>query len=235
MYNEYIGYDWYHRYDRYNWYNHYYNVYVYYYLIGLGLVLEAQIPENVVDQMKESSVNHWNLPGNSSIGWLPAMKEAGIQKTYPPSVQQTLTSRFEHGVMLAWSNADSGAQVVKFWGSGAGPSPADRPRRGWRTWWGRWESLCRPLARRWGGRVGPGFEVRPGLAPVVCWHGKKNEKNDELAVNLHVYSMNQAILAMECEWARDCHVTSQSYSFAHAAVAAQHAQPTGSVLWSASV
>ncbi len=34
-----------------------YNALQYYYLLGLGLVLEAQIPENVVDQMKEALVD----------------------------------------------------------------------------------------------------------------------------------------------------------------------------------
>ncbi len=33
------------------------NAFHYYYLLGLGLVLEAQIPENVVDQMKEALVD----------------------------------------------------------------------------------------------------------------------------------------------------------------------------------
>jgi hypothetical protein len=35
-----------------------FNAYKYYYLVCLGLVLEAQIPENVVDQMKQGLVNH---------------------------------------------------------------------------------------------------------------------------------------------------------------------------------
>jgi hypothetical protein len=57
------------------------NVYNIYYLFCLGLVLEAQIPENVVNQMKEFLVNHGNLPDNCSIGRVPATKEAVSQKT----------------------------------------------------------------------------------------------------------------------------------------------------------
>ena len=49
--------------------------------------------------MKEVLVNNWNLPDNSPLGSVPVMKEAGSQKTYPHSIKQTLTSRFEHRVM----------------------------------------------------------------------------------------------------------------------------------------
>ncbi len=73
-------------------------IYNFYYLIGLGFVLEAQIPENVVDQMKEPLVNHWNLLDNSSLGRVPATKE-GTQNSCTSSIKQTLTSRFEHPVM----------------------------------------------------------------------------------------------------------------------------------------
>ncbi len=59
-------------------------------VICLDLLLEAQIPGNVIDQMKESLVNCWNLPDNSSIGRVSAMKEEGSLKTYPPSIQQHL-------------------------------------------------------------------------------------------------------------------------------------------------
>ena len=47
MYNAYNAYDTYNT----------YNAYKHCYLVGMGLVLEAQIPENVVDQMKEALVN----------------------------------------------------------------------------------------------------------------------------------------------------------------------------------
>ena len=53
--------------------------------------------------MKEALVNHWNLPDNSSLGRVPVTKEAGSQKTYPHSIKQTLTSRFEHRVMCSRS------------------------------------------------------------------------------------------------------------------------------------
>jgi hypothetical protein len=49
-----------------------YNVYNIYYLICLGLILEAQIRENVVYQMKEFLVNHGNLHDNCSIDQMPA-------------------------------------------------------------------------------------------------------------------------------------------------------------------
>ncbi len=37
--------------------NNTYNAYKHCHLVCMGLVLEAQIPENVVDQMKEALVN----------------------------------------------------------------------------------------------------------------------------------------------------------------------------------
>jgi hypothetical protein len=46
------------------------------------LVLESQIPENVVNQMKEALVNRWNIPDNSSLGSVSVKKEAGSQITY---------------------------------------------------------------------------------------------------------------------------------------------------------
>ncbi len=49
------------------------------YLLGLCLVLEARIPENVVDQMNQTLVNQWNLLDNSSLCRVPATKEAGSQ------------------------------------------------------------------------------------------------------------------------------------------------------------
>ena len=64
----------------------------------MGLVLEAQIPENVVDQMKEALVNQCLLD-NSSLGRVPVKTEAGSQETFPHSINQTLTRRFEHPVM----------------------------------------------------------------------------------------------------------------------------------------
>ena len=58
--------------------------------------------------MKEVLVNKWNLPYNSSLGGVPVMKKAGSQKTYPHSIKQTLTSRFEHRVMrlFTWKKED---------------------------------------------------------------------------------------------------------------------------------
>jgi hypothetical protein len=50
------------------------------YLLGMGLVLEAQIPENIANQMEEVLVNHWNLPDNSSLGRVSVIKEAGSHK-----------------------------------------------------------------------------------------------------------------------------------------------------------
>ena len=55
----------------------------------MGLVLEAQIPENVVDQMKEALVDQWNLLDYSSLGRVPVTKEAGSQKTFTHSINQT--------------------------------------------------------------------------------------------------------------------------------------------------
>ena len=46
----------------------------------MGLVLEAQIPENVVDQMKEALVDQRNLLDYCSLGRVPVTKEAGSQK-----------------------------------------------------------------------------------------------------------------------------------------------------------
>ena len=37
--------------------NHAYNAYNHCHIFGMGLVLEAQMPENVVHQMKEALVN----------------------------------------------------------------------------------------------------------------------------------------------------------------------------------
>ena len=84
-------------YNAYNAYNTYntYNAYKHCYLVGMGLVLEAQIPENVVDQMKEALVDQWNLLDYSSLGRVPVTKEAGSQKTFTHSLNQTLTRRFE--------------------------------------------------------------------------------------------------------------------------------------------
>ena len=76
-----------------------YNTYKHCYLVGMGLVLEAQIPENVVDQMKEALVDQWNLLDYCSLGRVPVTKEAGSQKTFTHSINQTLTRRFEHRVM----------------------------------------------------------------------------------------------------------------------------------------
>jgi len=68
----------------------------------MGLVLEAQIPENVVDQMKEALVNQCLLD-NSSLGRVPVKTKAGSQETFPHSINQTLTRRFEHPVMRPMS------------------------------------------------------------------------------------------------------------------------------------
>ncbi len=59
--------------------NHQCNVNNYTYLLGLYLVLEAQIPENVVNQVNQALVNQWNLPDNSPLGRVPATKEAESQ------------------------------------------------------------------------------------------------------------------------------------------------------------
>ncbi len=55
-------------------------MYDYNYLLGLCLVLEAQIPENVVDQMNQALFNQWNLLDNSSLCRVPATKEVGSQR-----------------------------------------------------------------------------------------------------------------------------------------------------------
>ncbi len=57
-----------------------YNAYNYNYLLSLYLVFEAQIPENVVDQMNQALVNQWYLLDNSALGRVPATKEAGRQR-----------------------------------------------------------------------------------------------------------------------------------------------------------
>ena len=58
--------------------NNAHNVYHYHYHVSLGLVLEAQIPENVVDQMKEALVNLLNLPDNSSRINMVMEEEASV-------------------------------------------------------------------------------------------------------------------------------------------------------------
>ncbi len=48
--------------------------------LGLCLVLEAQTPENVVDQMNHVLVKQWNHLYNSSLCRVLATKEAGSQR-----------------------------------------------------------------------------------------------------------------------------------------------------------
>ncbi len=55
-------------------------MYNYNYPLCLGLVLQGQIPKIVVDQMNHALVNQCNLPDNSSLGRVPATKEAGSQR-----------------------------------------------------------------------------------------------------------------------------------------------------------
>ena len=69
----------------------------------MGLVLEAQMPENVVHQMKEALVNQRNLLDNSSLGRVPVKTEAGSQESFSHSITQTLTRRLEHPVMRPMS------------------------------------------------------------------------------------------------------------------------------------
>ncbi len=44
--------------------------------------------------MQEFFVSHWNLPHNSSLGRVPATKEAVSQKTYPTSFNRSLQIYF---------------------------------------------------------------------------------------------------------------------------------------------
>ncbi len=100
------------------WYNSF-NACNYYYLISRGFIIEAQISENVIDQMKEALVNHWNLLDNSSLCRVPVTKE-GSQNTYTSTIRQTLTSRFEHPVMrpgcalgwMSWLEQESPAPAL---------------------------------------------------------------------------------------------------------------------------
>ncbi len=46
----------------------------------MGLVLEAQILENVVNQMEEVLANHWNFPDNSSLGRVTVTKRQEVKQ-----------------------------------------------------------------------------------------------------------------------------------------------------------